>query len=131
MGPWAAKRPQLGRVLVVEDDPLVRQTLIQMLSRDGYDVTAVADGDEALAVIAVAEGLACVVTDVSMRRVAGDELAARLATTHPLLPVIIISGNREPSLAMGTGAPRQFLAKPVSHEELSLAIRRATEKGSA
>jgi signal transduction histidine kinase/CheY-like chemotaxis protein len=121
---WTEKPKQSGRVLVVEDDALVRNTLVQMLVREGYDVSAVADGDEALAVVAVTEGLSCVVTDISMRRMAGDVLASRLATTHPELPVVIISGNREPSLLPEGGSPprRAFLPKPVSHEELTQAL---------
>jgi len=130
LGPWAAKRSERGRILVVEDDPLVRQTLMQMLSRDGYDVTGVADGEEALAVVAVTEGLTCVVTDISMRHMAGDELASRLGTTRPALPVVIISGNREPSPAGGTGPLRQFLPKPVSQEALRAAIERVTLQGA-
>ena len=126
----SAKHPRRGRILLVEDDPLVRQTLMNMLSRDGYDVTAVADGEEALAVIAATEELTCVVTDISMRRMPGDELASRLATSEPALPVVIISGNREPSPASGPGPARQFLPKPVSHAALGAAIERVTAKSS-
>jgi signal transduction histidine kinase/CheY-like chemotaxis protein len=124
--PWSAERPSRGRILVVEDDALVRQTLIRILNREGYDVTAVADGEEALAVVNSSEGLTCVVTDISMRRMAGDVFAARLSASHPRLPVVIISGNRAPSLAAEQGATRRFLPKPVSAEELCAAIRSVT-----
>jgi FixJ family two-component response regulator len=63
-----------------------------------------------------------------MRRMAGDVLASRLSSTHPTLPVVIISGNRAPSLAADTGAPRQFLPKPVSAEALCAAIQGLTQK---
>ncbi|HKO92843.1 MAG TPA: ATP-binding protein [Polyangiaceae bacterium] len=128
LGTWSAERPSRGRILVVEDDVLVRQTLIRILSRDGYDVTAVADGEEALAVVKTTEELACVVTDISMRRMAGDVLASQLSTSHPRLPVVIISGNRTPAPAADTGAPRQFLPKPVSANALSQAIQSVTQK---
>jgi two-component system, cell cycle sensor histidine kinase and response regulator CckA len=129
IAPWPTKSRRSGRVLVVEDDALVRHTFVQMLARDGYDVTAVADGDEALAVIGATEGLSCVVTDISMRRMAGDVLAARLAETHPALPVVIISGNREPSLDVTPSAKRHFLQKPVSHDELVAVIERLSRNG--
>jgi len=128
LDPWSAEGPPRGRILVVEDDALVRQTLIRILTRDGYDVTAVADGEEALAVVKTSEDLACVVTDISMRRMAGEVLASHLSTTHPKLPVVLISGNRAPALAADTGAPRQFLPKPVSAEELCAAIQGLIEK---
>jgi len=116
------------RILVVEDDPLVRRALTRMLTLDGYDVTAVQDGDEALSLAGtIAPSLTCVVTDVSMRRIDGVTLATRLGQEYAALPVILISGNKEPALAQMKGSPREFLPKPVTHAELRDAIRRVTQ----
>jgi signal transduction histidine kinase/CheY-like chemotaxis protein len=122
-GPASAR----GRILLVEDDPMVRKTLSQMLILDGYDVTAVADGDEALAILSAVDAFACVVTDISMRRVDGDVLAHRLRVSHPKLPVIIVSGNREMP-THESGPTRLFIEKPVAHADLRAAIRRVIEQ---
>jgi CheY-like chemotaxis protein len=117
--------PERGRLLLVEDDPLVRRSLTRILSLGGYEVTVVQDGDEALALVTVSPAsFACVVTDVAMRRVDGETLATQLSATHPALPMVIISGNREPSLEPMRGAPREFLPKPVLPEELLDAVQR-------
>ena len=114
-----------GRLLLVEDDPLVRRSLTRILSLGGYEVTVVQDGDEALALVNVSpRAFACVVTDVAMRRVDGEVLATQLSASHPGLPMVIISGNREPSFEPMRGAPREFLPKPVVPVELLEAIAR-------
>jgi signal transduction histidine kinase/CheY-like chemotaxis protein len=113
------------RIVLVEDDPLVRRALTRMLMLDGYEVTPVQDGDEALSLILTAPGsIACVVTDVSMRRMDGVTLALRLGELRPTLPVVIVSGNREPSPGVLQGQLREFLPKPVTHEALREAIVR-------
>lgn len=119
-----------GRVLLVEDDVLVRRALTRALTIDGYEVVAVADGDEAISVVEKIEGLVCVVSDIAMPRMDGDALAARLQKTHPELPMVLISGNREPESSILSGLPRTFLAKPVSQESLRDAIRSVLERTS-
>jgi CheY-like chemotaxis protein/anti-sigma regulatory factor (Ser/Thr protein kinase) len=114
------------RILLAEDDPGVRKALGQMLVLDGYDVTTVADGDEALAMLPMMHRFGCVVTDISMRHVNGDELAEQLAIAYPNMPVLIMSGNREPRPATN-GAPRLFLPKPFPDAELRRALREVTQ----
>lgn len=116
--------PRVGvgkRILLAEDDPAVRKALTQMLSLDGYDVTAVADGDEALAMLPIIDRFACVVTDISMRHVDGDELADKLGTASVTVPVLILSGNREPKPDAGN-LRRVFLPKPLTHDDLRRAL---------
>lgn len=110
------------RILLAEDDPGIRKALGQMLVLEGYDVTTVADGDEALAMLPMMHRFGCVVTDISMRHVNGDDLADQLALACPTIPVLIMSGNREPKAA-ANGAPRMFLPKPFPEVELRRALR--------
>jgi signal transduction histidine kinase/CheY-like chemotaxis protein len=117
-----------GRIVLAEDDSLVRTTLTRILTLAGYEVTAVQDGVEALALLEAAdEAPLCVVTDVSMRRLDGASLAEELAEKLPSLPVILISGNQQPALAIGAGSLREFLPKPVTRDDLCAAIRRLTK----
>lgn len=113
------------RVLLAEDDPGVRKALGQMLTLAGYDVTTVADGDEALAMLPMMHRFGCVVTDISMRHLNGDDLADKLAVECPTIPVLIMSGNREPKPAPN-GARRLFLPKPFPHADLKRALREVT-----
>lgn len=114
------------RVLVVEDDPLVRHTLLRNLDRDAYDVLAVGDGVEALALLRASGNFQCVISDVAMPNLDGEQLARALDVEFPELPVVLMSGNREPIVTPQTGAPRAFLRKPFDGSELELTLRRVT-----
>ena len=118
-----------GRILLVEDDALVRRTLARALTEDGYDVVAVADGGEALAFIGAAHAITCVVSDLSMPGMDGEALSRALQESHPALPMVLISGNRAPGADVVAGAPRAFLPKPVANDALFAAIEGFTRTG--
>jgi two-component system, cell cycle sensor histidine kinase and response regulator CckA len=109
------------RVLLVEDDLLVRRALQRFLEHEGFEVAAVADGEEALALLGASKRFACVVTDLAMPRLDGGLLAEQLSREHPALPVVLVSGNRAPPPASGAQR-RAFLEKPLRHQELRRAI---------
>jgi signal transduction histidine kinase len=110
------------RVLLVEDDRLVRRSTTRLLEREGFEVIAVADGEEALALLASAPEVACVVSDVSMPRMDGETLARELAARRPDLPVLLVSGNHEPKPPAPGGPRRGFLDKPFDGPKLREAI---------
>jgi two-component system, cell cycle sensor histidine kinase and response regulator CckA len=114
------------RVLLVDDDPLVRSSLSRLLGRDNYDVLAVANGSEALAVLSVTPDLHCVVSDVSMPHMDGEMLAERIKLVRPDLPMVLMSGNREPVLALTSGVRRVFVMKPVTWDDLRTAVQQVT-----
>lgn len=122
-------RPRALRVLLVEDDLLVRRSLIRALGQEGYDVVAVADGEEALGLIQTAEHLDVVVTDINMPRLDGEHLADKLRTISPSLPVVLISGNRTPAADTLRGA-RIFLPKPTTPQAVREAIEALVSKAS-
>jgi CheY-like chemotaxis protein len=120
--------PARLRVLVVEDDPLVRHTLLRLLDRDAYDVLAVSDGLEALAVLRASQNhFHCMVSDVAMPNLDGEELARIVDIEFPELPLVLVSGNREPLSSSTSGAHRVFLRKPFASPELNRAIRKVTQ----
>jgi len=116
-----------GRVLLAEDEALIRRALVRSLTLEGYDVTAVADGEEALSVLLSAGDLVCVVTDLSMPRMDGEALTRSVRQRFPDLPMVLLSGNREPPPDLELGARGRFLAKPVAHRQLMEAILAVTE----
>jgi signal transduction histidine kinase/ActR/RegA family two-component response regulator len=111
----AARVP--GRILVVEDQPEVRELAVSALRRVGYDVAEATDGDEAFARFGErAQAIALLLTDVVMPGLNGRELAERLRERNPRLLVIFMSGYTDEILdqqsLIGPGA--EFLAKPFT-----------------
>lgn len=88
--PCLAPRP---RILVVEDDPRVRDVLYQALAMGGYDVVATADGEEALAAYAAAP-TDLIITDLLMPRKDGVETIRGLRRQHPAAKVIAVTAAR-------------------------------------
>lgn len=123
-GTFAEAKRSSGRVLLVDDDALVRLGTSVMLEDLGYDVVEAEDARAALE--AIDEGVApdIVVTDHIMPGMTGAEFALRLRTDHPGIGVIIISGYQGIELI----APDVVrLSKPFrqAHLHASLAAARA------
>ncbi|HEX2733754.1 MAG TPA: ATP-binding protein [Polyangiaceae bacterium] len=115
------------RILLVEDDPIVQRTLQRLLEKAGYSVTMVEDGAAALAALERLRSIHCVVSDVAMPGMDGEQLAQRLEQTQPNLPLVLMSGNRQPTAALKPHLPRTFLMKPVGSNELRSAIDKVVE----
>jgi len=106
------------RVLVVDDDPSVRDLVARHLGRDGYRVETAADGRLALAI--AKKFVPDVITlDVLMPHFDGWTVLTRLKHDPELknIPVIILSITDDRKLGFSLGAS-EFLTKPVDHEEL-------------
>jgi CheY-like chemotaxis protein len=110
-------------VLVVEDEPLGRRVLTQLLERAGYRVRVAGSGEEALAEAASGGPLDVLLTDVEMAGIPGTELAERLLQSHPHLRVVFMTGHDA-----GRLRGRPALLKPFSRDALLRAI--ATETAS-
>lgn len=113
-------RAEPARIVVVDDDDLVRSAVSMILRRAGHEPRVFADPTEALA--ALGAGLPCdlLVTDVLMPGLTGSELAARVLAVRPALPVLFISGFMRD---VDAGAlPGPLLAKPFGAEEVLAAV---------
>ncbi len=119
-----------GHVLLVDDEPLVRSAHRRLLRSLGYEVTEAADGAEALEQVRAAPArYQLVLTDQTMPRLSGAELARLLRAERPGLPVVLCTGYSDGvdgarARALGLAA---ILPKPVEREELAAALRRAME----
>jgi two-component system response regulator MprA len=112
------------RILVVDDDHAVRESLRRSLQFNGYDVAMAGDGAEALASIARAAPDA-VVMDVMMPRLDGIEATKALRTSGNDLPIIVLTardsvGDRVEGLDAGAD---DYLTKPFALEELLARLR--------
>jgi two-component system, cell cycle sensor histidine kinase and response regulator CckA len=105
-----------GKVLLVEDEDMVRNVAERALSRAGYDVTSCANGEEGLA--AILEGTTqfdIVVSDVVMPGMDGPAMVRAIRAKLPQIPVLFMSGYAEEQLRRDIDIPdMQFLPKPFS-----------------
>jgi CheY-like chemotaxis protein len=113
-------------VLVVDDDPSVRDLVIEVLTRAGFRTATASDGEEVPG-LAERHQPAVIVMDVMMPRLDGYTALTRLnghpATRH--IPVVTLTGWSAPiyhTLSLGVGA-RAHLTKPFSGRELLAAVR--------
>lgn len=118
--------PTSPRVLVADDEEMVRTLLGKVLRRQGYDVTLVADGDAAVAALDEGE-YDVVVSDIQMPSYDGITLLNEIRRSNLDLPVILVTG--EPTADTAIRALRHgalnYLSKPVSAKELVQEVSRA------
>lgn len=101
-------------ILLVEDDPTIRELLTRVLQRDGYQVLAATDGEEAES-LARTSPVDLLVCDVCLPGVSGDVLANRLAKTLPELRTLLMSGDPSlDTLIDEGGLDAEFLGKPFT-----------------
>ncbi|HUQ77741.1 MAG TPA: PAS domain S-box protein [Patescibacteria group bacterium] len=117
----------VGRVLVVEDEPVVRNTTTLLLERAGYEVLAVASGAEALTVAGLHPPFDVLVTDVVMPNLSGVELAEIMMDRQAQLGVVLLSGYTAEALDVERVTSRGaiFLPKPISANRLAHAVGEA------
>ena len=118
------------RVLLVEDDALVREHVASQLRELGYDVTLVDQASAALAALRASPGFDLLFTDVVMPGgMNGLDLAVRARALHPGLRVLLTSGHTENALSLhGAAEPGVLLLKkPYRRRDLAEAIRRALD----
>lgn len=123
-----------GLVLLVEDEPMVRDLAQAMLGRLGYEVITAGDGVEALAIFRERmDEISLALLDLGMPRMGGWETLAALRTLRPDLPVILSSGYDEAQVMQGRHQelPQAFLHKPYRKDELKAALGAAFAAGKA
>jgi CheY-like chemotaxis protein len=120
------------RVLVVDDEPDLRDLVEQILLTQGYSVLAAEDPNEALEFAARHPGpIDLVVTDVTMTPMSGPELVARLTASRPVLKVLYISGYLDPLDPHGILAARvAFLRKPFTPASLIREVRALLDRSA-
>jgi CheY-like chemotaxis protein len=112
-------------ILVVEDEPAVRDTIARALRGYGYAVTEAASGAEALELASRPPAPALVIADVVMPGMSGGRLAAGLEERWPGLPVLFTSGySGLDAISRGQlEAGREFIQKPLDPDDLARKVR--------
>ena len=109
----------MARILVIEDDALLRELVTEILTGSGHDVMTAADGAQGLMQV---EGADIVVMDLMIPRQDGYELLRMIrASASRRLPIIVVSGSATGEWSRRLGADR-FIRKPFSAGELLEAV---------
>ncbi|HEX9205593.1 MAG TPA: ATP-binding protein, partial [Candidatus Deferrimicrobiaceae bacterium] len=114
-----------GTVLLVEDEPMVRELAVEILKQCGFHVLDAENGDMALAICdRYDRGIDLLVTDLAMPGMNGIELARRVGDTRPGTPVLFMSGYAEDAGQLEDPDKEwHFLQKPISPTVLSRKLR--------
>ena len=119
-----------GRVLIIDDERLVRSALVKALRRRGFEVDEAGDGSEGLARVEAVEGdYQVVLLDLSMPGISGERVLERLKQDHPSLPVVILSGFVEDPAKVA--AADAVLNKPLTTRALVATLDRVLGASSS
>jgi len=113
-------------ILVVDDEPMVRNVLEQLLQRKGYNIKGVSSGKEALEFIK-SNRVELVVSDIAMQEMNGFELLQVVKKAYPQVGVVMMTGYGDAYSvreALNLGAD-EYMTKPFRGQEVALIIERA------
>ena len=119
-----------GKILIVDDDPLVADSLAAFLKSKGYDVLVETDSHRAVTTLSDASDIVLLLTDVNMPGLDGFALLKRAKQIDPDLVTVMLTGygTIETAVeAMRQGA-EDYVTKPVIDEEMLLTIERALKR---
>jgi DNA-binding NtrC family response regulator len=118
-----------SRLLLVDDDPLIVNSLCEFLRLEGYQVDSAPDGARAVEMLA-ANRYNLVITDVNMPRTNGLELLRTIRNHYPDVVVLVITGygtieNAVEAVKMGAF---EYLTKPIIDDEIRVTIQKALKQ---
>lgn len=117
------------QILIVDDEPLIRKSLYEILRIDGYHVQMAASGEEALGLLEKNK-IDIVVTDLKLPKISGLQLLQEVKSRNPKAEVILITGygSIESAVdAMKKGA-FDYITKPINDTEIKITIGKILEK---
>jgi DNA-binding NtrC family response regulator len=125
----ASAPPESARLLLVDDDPLIVNSLSEFLKLEGYAVDTASDGSLAIEMLA-ANRYNLVLTDVNMPRTNGLELLRTIRHQYPDVVVLVITGygtieNAVEAVKMGAF---EYLTKPIIDDEIRVTIQKALKQ---
>jgi DNA-binding response OmpR family regulator len=123
--------PEDARVLVVDDEPIVRDVLARYLRRDGFEVETAADGQAALNAVA-ARRPDLVVLDLMLPRIDGLEVFRRIRAHDEMAVIMLTARGTETDRVVGLelGAD-DYVTKPFSPREMVARVRAVLRRGSS
>jgi len=121
----------MSRILVIDDERSIRNTLKEILQYEKYDVDIAEDGTKGLELLSKSE-YDIILCDIKMPGMDGIEVLANIQVSHPDIPVVMISGHGNIDTAVESikkGA-YDYIEKPLDLNRLLITIRNAMDKSS-
>jgi len=116
--------PNEAVILLAEDNPVIRNLVTLMLSKEGYSVLTANDGQEALEICrSFKDRIHLLLTDKTMPRMNGLELAENILKKRPEIKIMIMSGETANTI-LNKNTPDAFLPKPFMPPTLLTCVRR-------
>jgi two-component system cell cycle response regulator CpdR len=118
----------MARILIAEDDDVIRELAVRALSEDGHELTVTADGAAALVALGRHRGaFDLLLTDVKMPKVDGIALALEAGRLHPDIAIMLMTGYADQrERAHGLDAlVHDVIAKPFTVDQIKGAVREA------
>ncbi len=125
-----AQEPLVRRVLVVDDEDSIRTALSKFLRARGFEVTAAASGEEAIAAVLAGDRFALMLCDIRMPGMSGVELVPKVLEVDPDMAVMMLTAVNDASTAteaLAAGA-MDYLMKPFELDELEAHIERVLHR---
>jgi CheY-like chemotaxis protein len=122
-----------GRVLIIDDEPMILNIAAEILEHAGFGVITAADGEEGLAKFRESPDICLVLLDLTMPRMSGDDVFRELRKIKPAVRVLLSSGYNEQdttSRFAGKGLAG-FIQKPYGAEQLVEAVRQVLQSESS
>lgn len=120
-----ADQPRRARILLVDDEPLVRMATAEMLREMGHSVVEAESGAAAVALISSGEEVDLLITDYLMPGMRGSELADEIRGQRPDMPVLLLTGYANLAKGEAVGLPR--LSKPFRESDLARGVAHLLE----
>jgi len=123
-----------GKIMVVDDEEDVRETLRLQLEAENYNVIEAGDGEEAIKLLKSEDNLTncgLILCDIRMPKVNGIEYVDYLKEQAPGIPVVVITGYPDTDLAVGLikKGVKDYLVKPVESEKLLKVVNKLVAEG--
>lgn len=124
-----------GRVLVIDDEPIVRQMVSMSLAKAGYEVIVAEDGEKGIAALSAGDNpqkVELIICDIYMPNIDGRVAIAHFRAQFPSIPVIVITGKPDLSNAYEffKQGVVEYLLKPFGTQELIAAVDEALKPKS-
>jgi len=122
-----------GRVLVVDDEPIVRTLIRMTLEKAGYDVVEAENGEKAIEAINAGENplvLDTVICDIRMPKINGVEAINYFQREYPHVPIIVLTAYPDTDMAVSfmRRGVADYLVKPIEAEKLKASVAKAMER---
>jgi two-component system cell cycle response regulator len=119
----------MERILIVEDDAFFREIFSDILRDEGYQVETASSGNDALKMLEKSS-YQLVVTDMVLQDISGLDILSRAKQMDSAIEVIVVTGygNMESAIYALKNGARDYLVKPISHDEFKHVVRLAMEQ---